>query len=85
MPVDAALLWLCSFAHIFLLGFQSRNVNAGRYAWAMATSFALAGAQLVFVKAVVGGMSWQLLLALTGTAGPLGIASAMWVTRHLGR
>jgi hypothetical protein len=80
---EALALWGSGFLHVFLLGFQSRNVQAGRYGWAMATSFALAAAQLVLLRAAVTGVPWELFLVITGTAGPCGIASAMWLTRSL--
>lgn len=83
MWVEIASLWGSGFLHVFLLGFQSRNVQAGRYGWAMGTSFALAAAQLVVLRAAVTGVSWEIILVTTGTAGPCGIACAMWMTRHL--
>ena len=33
------LLAGASFAQVFALGFQSRNVNSGHYAWAAGTAF----------------------------------------------
>lgn len=79
----AATLWISSFATVFLLGFQSRNVQAGRYAWASATSFAISAAQLMFVRIAAADSDPVMVLAVSGSAGPAGICSAMWLTRHL--
>ncbi len=73
---DAALFWLSTFAQVFALGFQSRNVNTGRYVAAALTSFAIGVAQLVVVRGIATAPAWQV-FALTSTAGPLGIVSAM--------
>ena len=40
--IDLALIFAAGFGSVFLLGFQSRNVNHGNYGWAAATSFAIA-------------------------------------------
>jgi hypothetical protein len=74
----AATFWCSTFAQVFALGFQSRNVNADRYVSAALTSWAIGAMQLVVVRGMVEAPAWQV-LALTGTAGPLGIVLAMLV------
>lgn len=79
----AVALWVSSFANVFLMVFQSRNVHAGRYAWAGATSFMLTAAQLVFVRAAASDIGTLAFLAIAGTAGPAGVVACMWLTRSL--
>lgn len=79
--IDGAALWLTTFASVFLLGFQSRNVNAGKMVMAGLTSMCLAAAQIIAVRSIADGNPW-VVLALTGTASPAGIMSAMVVHRR---
>jgi hypothetical protein len=74
---EAALLWIGTFASVFLLGVQSRNVHAGAYWPAAITSAGIGVAQLVFVRGAVAGEPWAVLL-LTCTAGPAGICFSIW-------
>jgi hypothetical protein len=85
MPVTAlslAALWLGTFANVFLMGFQSRNVNAARYTAAAFTSFGITVAQLVFVRAAATEAP-MLFLMVTGTAGPVGICASIFVSQRL--
>ena len=75
-------LWLGTFAQVFLMGLQSRNVNTGRFAQAAFTSLALTCTNLVFIRAAVEGDPW-LFLAVSGTAGPAGIITSMLLARRL--
>lgn len=81
MTTDLAVFWVSTFAQVFLLGFQSRNVNTGRYAWAALTSLAIGAAQIVAVRGIMNHNPWTVLL-LTGTAGPSGIVSAMLFSHY---
>lgn len=78
--MNLALFWVSTFAQVFLLGFQSRNVNTGRYGWAACTSLAIGTAQLVSVRGMVANDP-MIVWALTATAGPLGIVAAMLFSR----
>jgi hypothetical protein len=72
-------IFAAGFASVFLLGFQSRNVNAGHYGWAAATSFAIAVAQVaVLSRVVTPGAGWPAILAY-GASGALGITASMAV------
>lgn len=82
--IEGAILWASTFASVFLLGFQSRNVNAGKFLLAGCTSFCLAATQVVAVRGIADGNPW-FVLAMTGTASPAGIISAMVVHRYLFR
>ena len=83
MDMQAALaLWVSTFVAVFLLGFQSRNVNSGKLALAGCTSFLIATAQLVTVRGIVNGDPMTVLL-VTGTSGPAGIMLSMVVFRRL--
>lgn len=78
----AILFFLATFAQVFLLGFQSRNVNSGKYAAAAATSFLIGVAQLFVVRGLVLSSAWDA-FCLTSVAGPAGIVSAMMVHRKI--
>lgn len=79
--LDAAVIFLGAFINVFLLGLQSRNVVAGRYAAAMLTSAGISLAQFIFVKfAATGSLT---VLAISTAGGCLGIGSAIWFYRHI--
>ncbi len=71
-------LFLAGFASVFLLGFQSRNVNHGNYHWAAATSFAVAVSQTVLWGTLFHDLSWQGAVVY-GLSGATGIISSMYV------
>ncbi len=80
--LGAAAFWASTFGQVFLLGFQSRNVNTGRYGAAAVTSLLVGTAQLIVVRTVL--LADPLTLwALTATAGPAGIVSSMLFSRWL--
>lgn len=74
-------MFAANFFVVFLLGVQSRNVNAGRYMAAVLTSAGINTSQFLFVKfASTGGWStW----AVTTIAGCTGIASAIWFYQNV--
>lgn len=78
-------LWVAGALQVGLLGFQSRNIHAGKYAAAAVTSFGIAGAQVLFVRGVVDGDPVTVWL-IYGTAGAAGIVASMWAwKRTIGR
>jgi len=82
---EAAGLWAANFAQVFLLGFQSRNVNTGQYFLAGLTSMALAAFGIMVVKSQAIMPFWWLFVVI-GTSGPAGIMFAMWFwKRTVGR
>lgn len=79
-----AMLFASTFITVFALGFQSLNVNQGRYAAAFLTSFVIGGASLVLYRYLPDPTITQVLAYLLG--GATGIVSSMYVhKRTLGR
>lgn len=75
---EYAIIFAAGFVSVFLLGFQSRNVNHGNFGWAAGTSFAIAIAQTLLWGALFANLT--MLGAITyGLSGALGITSAMFV------
>lgn len=79
--LDYLLLFGASFAVVFLLGVQSRNVNQGRYLAAVMTSFGISVANFTFVKYAATGTLAAFIPAAAG--GCLGIACAIWFSKHV--
>lgn len=74
---DGLILFGSSFAVVFLLGIQSKNVMHSRYVAAMLTSLGISAANFLFVKyASVGGLV-EFFTAAVG--GMLGIASSIYL------
>lgn len=76
-PSDYVTMFISSLIVVFLLGLQSRNVNAGRYMSAVATSFGISVSQFIFVKYAAQG-SYDV-LAATAAGGCIGIAGSIYV------
>jgi hypothetical protein len=77
----ACLVWTSGYATTFLLGFQSRNATAGHYGICAVTSFMIACAQVIGVRAV---MEVPVLAALLlGSSGAAGICTAIAVNLHV--
>lgn len=71
-------IFAAGFASVFLLGFQSRNVNHGNYGWAAATSFAIAIAQAsIWVRIASPNTTWAEVITY-GLSGMCGITASMW-------
>lgn len=67
------------FASVFLLGFQSRNVNHGNYRWAAGTSFMIGLAQAsIWHRITAPGAGWTEAVVY-GLSGMCGITCSMWV------
>jgi len=73
---DYALMFAATYFSVFLLGLQSRNVNAGRYVAAVVTSLGISVANFMFVKFASTGDALAFVLSASG--GCLGIASSIW-------
>lgn len=76
------LIFAAGFASVFLLGFQSRNVNHGNYVWAAGTSFAIAIMQTTLWGALFRDLSWPAALVY-GLSGACGITASMVVHKRL--
>lgn len=76
--MDGLTIFAAGFASVFLLGFQSRNVNHGNYGWAAATSFLIALAQAgIWTRITEPGATW-LDACIYGLSGTCGIVASMW-------
>lgn len=80
-PTDYLTMFFSSFVVVFLLGLQSRNVQAGRYLAAVVTSFGISASQFIFVKYAVTGSYAVFFTCATG--GCLGIAFSIWFYNNL--
>jgi hypothetical protein len=78
----AVLFFLATFAQVFLLGFQSRNVNSGQFVAAASTSFLIGAAQIFVVRGIALSDPW-VAFAITSVAGPSAIVTAMLLHRRL--
>lgn len=78
------LLYGSTFVTVFALGFQSLNVNQGRYIAAFLTSFVIGGSSLVLYRYLPQPTWTQVLAYLLG--GSTGIVASMWMhKRTIGR
>jgi uncharacterized membrane protein YuzA (DUF378 family) len=66
------------FASVFMLGFQSRNVNNGNYKMAATVSFIIAQSQTTLWGALFSNLTWSSSIVY-GISGALGITSSMYV------
>ena len=71
-------IFLAGYASVFLLGFQSRNVNHGNYGWAAATSFCIALAQASIWTRITSPDAGWTEAVIYGLSGMCGITSSMW-------
>lgn len=77
--LDTILLFASNYVMVFLLGFQSKNVQHSKYALAGATSMGITLANFIFVKFAAGDGHALHFLLTAGAGGSLGIMSAIWV------
>ena len=75
------MIFFAGYASVFLLGFQSRNVNHGNYAWASGTSFMIAILQTTLWGALFRDLTWTASVVY-GLSGALGITSSMYIHRR---
>lgn len=81
-----ASIFVAGFASVFLLGFQSRNVNHGNYGWAAGTSFLIGLSQAAIWTRITAPGAGIIEAAVYGISGAIGIVSAMYVhQRFVGR
>lgn len=76
------VIFIAGYASVFLLGFQSRSVNAGNYRMAMGGSFLIAIMQTTLWGALFKDLSWAATIVY-GLSGMTGIASSMFVHQKL--
>lgn len=81
MP-ELILVFFAGFSSVFLLGFQSRNVNNGNYGWAAVTSFMIAMMQTTLWGTLFSNLTW-VSSTVYGLSGCLGITSSMFVHQRL--
>jgi hypothetical protein len=74
------LLFASTYIAVFALGFQSLNVNQGRYGWAAVTSLAIGGSHILLYRYMPGAHVAEILAYLAG--GVLGITSSMFFHRR---
>ena len=77
---DYFTMFVSNFVLVFLLGLQSKNVNAGRYMAAVTTSFGISVANFIFVKYAAAG-SYDV-FAVCAAGGCSGIAFVIWFYKH---
>lgn len=75
--MNLAIGFLATFAMVFFLGLQSKNVNQSRYAAAALTSVCILGSQFIFTKIAVDAGMLEFLVLAAGSAA--GITSSIWV------
>ena len=74
--LDYGVMWAASFALVFLLGIQSKNVQRSRYLAAIVTSFGISVGNFTFIKyAAVGTLDAFWVCAVGGC---MGIAFSIW-------
>ena len=71
-------IFIVGFGSVFLLGFQSRNVNHGNYKMAASVSFIIAQSQTTLWGALFSNLNWWSSIVY-GLSGALGITSSMYV------
>lgn len=76
------ILFICGFVQVFALGFQSRNVNTGQYAYAAGTSFFVGLSQVAVWHRIMAPTSGWAEAAVYGMSGALGITASMWFHHH---
>lgn len=78
-------IFVAGFSTVFLLGFQSRNVNSGNYGMAAATSFLVAVAQAAIWTRITAPTSGFWEIATYGLSGSTGITAAMYTHSRVTR
>lgn len=75
-------LALVSFFAVFILGFQSRNINSGQYKWAAACSILIGFSQVYIWRAITmedaGWLDWLIYSVMGG----VGITTAMYTHKR---
>jgi hypothetical protein len=79
--MDILVIFCAGYLSVFMLGFQSRNVNHGNYRMAAITSFAIAQMQTTLWGALFADLTWASSLVY-GASGAFGITSSMFVHKR---
>lgn len=74
--LDYGVMWAASFALVFLLGLQSKNVQRSRYLAAIITSFGISVGNFTFIKYAAAGTLDAFFICAVG--GCMGIAFSIW-------
>lgn len=72
------VVFFSTFANVFLLGFNSKNVHQSRYLAAFITSWGITFSQYIFVTHAVKSGGWPFLL-ISGLGGSIGITLAIFI------
>ena len=80
-PFEYLIMWSASFALVFLLGVQSKNVQRSRYFAAVITSLGISIGNFTFVKYASAGTFDAFLACALG--GCMGIAGSIWVSDNV--
>lgn len=76
------LLFIVSIANVFVLAFQSRNINSGQYAFAAMGSFGIGMSQaFVWSHVNTAGATWVEAFVYSA-GGCIGCIGAMWTHRR---
>lgn len=74
---DYVMMFVAAYSSVFLLGLQSKNVQASRIAAAIYTSIGISISQFIFVKYSATGSLLAMVCMTAG--GALGIASSIYI------
>lgn len=79
--LDYGVMWAASFALVFLLGIQSKNVQRSRYLAAVITSFGISVGNFTFIKyAAIGTLD---AFCVCAAGGCMGIAFSIWFADNI--
>lgn len=79
--LDYAVMWGASFALVFLLGIQSKNVQRSHYLAAVLTSFGISVGNFTFTKYASAGSLDAFFACAAG--GCMGIAFSIWLSDNV--
>lgn len=79
MITELLAVFATGFVSVFALGFQSRNVNSGQYAWAAGTSFFVGISQASLWTHITGPSASPYSSVVYGVSGACAIVSSMYV------
>lgn len=79
--IDYAAMWSATFALVFLLGIQSRNVQRSHYFAAILTSLGISIGNFTFIKFAAAGTFDA--FAVCAVGGCMGIAFSIWFSDNV--
>lgn len=80
--MEILVLALGSFASVFALGFQSRNINNGDYLWAAGTSFFIGFSQVAVWTRITKPDAGFLETLIFSVSGMCGVLTSMYVHKR---